>query len=82
MVVVGSILFVMGWICGLIGEIQILILSRRRGFGWFLSCLILAPFGWLALLVVDFKPTWGPFALVVVGIMIAWVGDSMAEIAF
>lgn len=40
---------------------------------------MLGPLIWVALLVVDFKSTWKPFALAVVGIMVAWGGDSMTE---
>jgi len=43
MEVAGCILAVIGCISGLIGEILMLKLAYRRGFGWLLCCLLLAP---------------------------------------
>ena len=81
MVAAGYILVVLGCIACLIGEIRMLALAYRRGFLWLLSCLLLAPLCWLALLAADFKSTARPFALAVVGVVVAAVGGSMAGLS-
>src|SRR5258706_1336250 len=63
MVVAGYIFAIIGCIVCLIGEVLMLRLAYRRGFGWLLACLLLAPLCWLALLPVGFKSTRRPFAL-------------------
>jgi len=80
MVVAGYILAVIGCIACLIGQILMLKIAYRRGFIWLLGCLLLAPLCWLVLLVVDFKSTARPFALAVVGLIAAVVGDMMTGI--
>ena len=80
MVAAGYILVVVGCIVCLIGEIRMLALAYRRGFGWLLCCLLLAPLCWLALLAADFKSTARPFALAVLGMVVAAFGGSMAGI--
>jgi len=82
MVVAGYILAVSGLIACLFGEIRMLALAYRRGFGWLLSCLLLAPLCWLALLAVDFKATLRPFVLAIVGLFSAAVGGAMAGIEY
>jgi len=82
MVVAGYILAVSGIIACLFGESRMLALAYRRGFGWLLSCLLLAPLCWLALLAVDFKTTARPFALAVLGVIGALVGGVMAGIQY
>jgi hypothetical protein len=78
MVVVGYILTVIGSIAFLFGQIRMLALAYRRGFGWLLGCVLLAPLCWLALLAVDFKSTARPFAVLVVGLVAAVGGSVMA----
>ncbi len=80
MVVTGYFLAVIGFIACLVGEIRMLVLAYRRGFGWLLACLILAPLCWIALLMVDFKPVVRPFILAVVGMIVYWIGASMANL--
>lgn len=82
MVVAEYILAVIGIIACLLGEIRMLALAYRRGFGWLLSCLLLAPLCWLALLAVDFKATARPFTLAVLGVIIATVGGAVAGIEY
>lgn len=59
-----------------------LALAYRRGFGWLLACLLLAPLCWIALLMVSFKPVVRPFILAVVGLIIYWIGANMAGTVF
>jgi len=82
MVFTGYVLFIIGSLVYFIGEIQMLKLAYRRGLGWFLSCLFLAPLCWFALLAADHRSTLKPFVLAVVGLIVAGVGDSMAGIGF
>ena len=80
MVAAGYILVVIGCMACLTGQIRMLALVYRRGFGWLLSCLLLAPLCWLALLAADFKLTARPFGLAVLGGVVAAVGGSVAGI--
>jgi hypothetical protein len=82
MVVAGYILAFIGVIACVVGEIRMLALAYRRGFAWLLGCLLLAPLCWLALLAVDFKSTVRPFALAVLGVIVAWVGGLMAGVEY
>jgi hypothetical protein len=80
MVVAGNILVVVGFIAFLIGEIRMLVIAYRRGFGWLLLCLLLAPLCWLLLLVIDFKSAARPFAFALFGALAAEIGCMMAGI--
>ena len=82
MIIAGYILAVIGCIACFIGELRMLAISYRRGFGWLLFCLLLAPLCWLLLLLVDFKTTAGPFALAFLGLLAAGFGGAMAGIKF
>ena len=77
MVIAGYILSIIGCITCLIGQILMLKLAYRRGFGWLLGCLLLAPLCWLALLAVDFKSAAKPFAMAVLGLIAVGAGDLM-----
>ena len=80
MIIAGYILGVIGCIAWFLGELRLLVLAYRRGFAWFFSCLLLAPLCWLALLAVDFKATARPFALALLGVILALAGGAMAGI--
>lgn len=82
MIIVGYILFGIGSLACFMGELKMLTLAYRRGLAWFLSCIFLAPICWLALLVVDYRPTLKPFALACAGIFVAGIGGSLAGIEF
>jgi len=82
MVVAGYILAVVGFIICLIGEIRMLAIAYRRGFGWLLLCLLLAPLCWFLLLIVDFKSAARPFAWALSGALAAGIGGMMAGITY
>ena len=82
MKVAGYILVIIGIIACLLGEIRMLALAYRRGFIWLLACLLFAPLCWFGLLSVDFKSTLRPFAVAVLGLIVAWVGGLMAGIEY
>ncbi len=80
MVTAGYILALIGCIACFVGEILMLRVAYRRGLGWFFFCLLLGPVCWLALLALQFKSTVIPFALAVIGLVLAGIGGSMAGI--
>lgn len=82
MIVAGYILAVVGCVAFFLGELRMLVLAYRRGIGWLLATLLLAPLFWLALLAVDFKTTAKPFALAFLGAIALAVGGTMARIEF
>jgi len=82
MIVLGHILFGLGSLACFVGEIKMLTLAYRRGPGWFLSCIFLAPICWLALLAVDCKLAIKPFVLACAGLIAIGIGGSLAGIEF
>lgn len=82
MIILGYILFGIGSLACFIGEVKMLTLAYRRGMGWFLSCIFLAPISWLALLALDYKLTMNPFVLACAGLIAAGIGGSLAGIEF
>jgi hypothetical protein len=74
----GYILVIIGAIVCLIGEIQMLAIAYRRGFGWLLFCLFLAPLCWLFLLLMNFETTARPFAFAMLGAVAMGIGGAMA----
>ena len=80
MIVAGYILAVIGCIAALVGELLMLTVAYKRGLGWFLGCLFLAPLFWVPLLAVQFKATAKPFAIALIGLIFVAVGGSMAGI--
>ena len=44
---IAYILFALGWIIALAGNIHFLVLAYRRGVGWFLACLLLPIVSWI-----------------------------------
>ena len=82
MILIRYTLAVVGIIACFFGQILLLALAYRRGLEWLLGCLMLAPLCWLALMVVDFRSTARPVALVVVGVAAAVGGCVMAGIEY
>ena len=80
MVVAGYILAVLGFIACLAGEIKMLAISYRHGFGWLLACMLMAPLCWLLLLMIDFKSMSKPFGLTILGILAAGIGSVLIGI--
>jgi len=80
MLILGYILAGVGCVACLVGEIWMLRIALRLGPAWFISCLILAPLTWFALLAFDFKAAARPFAFAFFGFVAAGVGGLMAGI--
>jgi hypothetical protein len=79
MVSLGYILLALGFIIGLYGEIRFLVAAYNRNLWWFFGCLFLPFVGWVFLLL-NLKTTVKPFALSLVGLIVAGLGSWMAGI--
>ena len=73
MTVLGYILFGVGSLIGLFGDVRFLVVVYRHGFGWFFTCLFVPVVGWLFFLL-HAKDAWRPAALSMAGFVIAGVG--------
>lgn len=73
MTAVAYILFGLGCILGLIGDLRFLVVAYRQGLFWFFGCLFL-PFVNLAFLALNFRQTWRPALLSTVGFIVAGIG--------
>ena len=78
MTVIGYILFGLGCLAGLAGDIRFLVITYRHGLVWFFTCLFIPMVGWVFLLT-HFRETWRPMLLSVTGSAVAcigyWIGD-------
>ena len=78
MTVLGYILFWLGCIAGLVGDVRFLVVAYRHGLGWFFMCLFLPVVGWIFFLL-HAKETWRPVVLSLTGFLVAgigyWIGD-------
>ena len=79
MTVLGYILFGVGCIIGLVGDMKFLVVAYRRSLLWLFGCLFFPPVG-LIFFLLNVRETWKPFVLSTVGFLIAglgyWVGGS------
>jgi hypothetical protein len=79
MVPFGYILLAIGFAVGLYGEIRFLVAAYKRNLSWFFGCLFLPVVGWV-FLALNLKATIKPFALSLVGLIVAGLGSRMAGI--
>jgi hypothetical protein len=79
MIIAGYILAFVGVVVCLVGEVMLLVVSYKRGFGWFFGCMFFPPL-WLGLLAFHFRETIKPLAITLGGIVMAYVGATMAGI--
>ncbi|HTB82472.1 MAG TPA: hypothetical protein VK742_02350 [Candidatus Sulfotelmatobacter sp.] len=80
MAVAGYILAVIGFIACLAGEIKMMAISYRYGFGWLLGCMLMGPLCWLLLLMIDFRSMSKPFGLTILGVLAVGIGDVLIGI--
>jgi len=73
MTVIGGILFGIGCVAGLAGDIRFLVVAYRHGLGWFFACLFLPLVGWLFFLL-HARETWRPVAVSIAGFIVAAIG--------
>jgi len=79
MVPLGYILLGLGFLVGLYGEIRFLVAAYNRNLWWFFGCLFLPVVGWVFLFL-NLRATVRPFALSLVGLIVAGLGSWMAGI--
>jgi hypothetical protein len=75
----GYILLALGFIIDLYGEIRFLVAAYNRNLWWFFGCLFLPVVGWVFLLL-NLKATVKPFALSLLGLIVASLGSWIAGI--
>jgi hypothetical protein len=77
----GYILFVIGLLIGLLGDVRFLVVVYRHGLGWFFGCLFVPVLGWLFFLL-HARETWRPLALSMTGLVVAGVGYHIGGFDF
>lgn len=73
MTLLAYILFGLGCLAGLAGDLRILVVAYRHGFGWLFACLFL-PFAAWVFFVFHVKEAWRPAALSLGGFIVAGLG--------
>lgn len=73
MIVAGYILFALGCLAGLAGDIRFMVITYRHGLGWFLACLFVPLVSWIFFLSFP-KETWKPVVLSLAGFVLAGFG--------
>lgn len=81
MIVLGSIMFALGCLIGLAGDIRFMVVTYRHGFGWLFTCLFLPLVGWIFFLFFT-KESWKPVTLSLAGFVIAGIGYWLGGFQF
>ena len=81
MIILGYILFFLGCLAWLAGDLRFLVVAYRQGAAWFLGCLFL-PFVPLAFLCLNLKQTWRPVTLSTAGYLVAGLGYWVGRFEF
>lgn len=81
MVPTGHILLVLGVVVGLYGQVRFLVVAYNQSLWWFFGCLFV-PFVDVVFLVLNFKEVWKPFALSLLGLIVAGLGAWMAGVSW
>ena len=71
--VLGYILFGLGCLAGLAGDVRFLVITYRHGLVWFFTCLFIPLVGFF-FFVSHFRETWRPVLLSTAGLIVASVG--------
>jgi hypothetical protein len=79
MSIIGYILLVLGCIVCLVGEIMFLTVAYKRSLLWFFGCLFV-PIVWFIFFFMNLRATARPFALSIVGLLLACLGGWMVDI--
>jgi hypothetical protein len=79
MTVLGYLLFSLGCLTSLVGEIMFLAVAYKRSLWWFFGCLFI-PIVDLIFFFLNLKATAKPIAIFVVGLLAAWAGAQLAGI--
>ncbi len=81
MIIIGGILFALGCLAGLAGDIRFLVVTYRHGLPWFFTCLFLPVVGWIFFLL-HAKESWRPVALSLAGFVVAGIGYWIGGFSF
>ena len=79
MIILGYILLALGIIVGVIGEVMFLVVAYKRSLLWFFGCLFIPIVGWIFFFL-NMRATIKPFALQVLGLLMAGFGCYFARI--
>jgi len=77
--IVGFIFLIVGCIATIVGDLMFLVIAYKRGLLWFFGCLFVPPVCWLFLLL-NIKAAIKPFAIQVIGFLLACLGAYMTGI--
>ena len=73
MTALGTILFGLGCVVGLVGDVQFLVVAYRHSLSWFFLCLFIPVVG-LLFFVLHTRETWRPALLATGGLIVASIG--------
>ncbi|HNQ90699.1 MAG TPA: hypothetical protein PKM73_18955 [Verrucomicrobiota bacterium] len=81
MITLGYLLFCLGCLIALAGDIGFLVIARRSGPACFWSCMLLPPVS-LIFFILNLKATWKPVGISLVGLVMAGLGCQIAGMDF
>jgi len=77
MTLLGYILLTVGLLVGIYGEVRFLVVAYKRNLWWFFGCLFVPFVSWVFLFL-NLKSTIRPFALSLLGVLVAGAGCWMS----
>lgn len=81
MIIVGQLLIVLGGLGLLVANILLLTVAYKRSLPWFFGCLFVPIVG-LVFLLLHLRACAKPLAIGVGGVLLLWVGTSMAGVVW
>jgi hypothetical protein len=81
MTTLGYVLFGLGCIAGIVGDVQFLAVAFRHSLVWFFLCLFI-PFVGLIFFLLNVRETWRPVLLSTAGLIVAGAGYWIAGFDF
>ncbi len=73
MLILGAILFGLGLVIWLAGEVRLLVLAYRQSLFWFFGCLFVPIVTWIFFLL-NVKQAWKPVAVANIGFIVTGLG--------
>jgi len=81
MLTFGYILFAIGVIVAIYGEVRFLVVAYNRSLWWFFGCLFVPLVSWVFLFL-NFKATIKPFCLLLLGLLVGGLGCWMSGVGW
>jgi hypothetical protein len=81
MLIFGSIIFGLGLIVWIAGEVMLLTVAYRRSLAWFFGCLFIPFVCWIFFLL-NVKQAWKPVAIATVGFIVTEIGYWVGGLEF